>query len=259
MVTFRVVFLVLVFLEFLAPTQIAPGLCSPLRLLRRAREAGKLLIRGSRSSIWFAWLFCDGFAESLSRCDNAGVLSLDMPSGVCDVDVSGDEIPATMESVPQVDCRPDYALWAYNDMFTQGGSRLQWREQSCGPLWKVILHGAWDGINCGNSKDQFLEYLVADADALEVHSDESEIVLARLLCTVGDDVLKLRFLASARTVLGWSVGHWGSHNHRFVATCRNFAALSLAFGRAKSCPKHLTTSGVGRSSWRISLRTCAVA
>ena len=49
----------------------------------------------------------DGFAERLSGCDNVGKLSLDMPSEACDVDVSGYKIPATMESVPQVDCRPD--------------------------------------------------------------------------------------------------------------------------------------------------------
>ena len=45
-------------------------------------------------------------------------------------------------------------------------------------------------------------HLVADPGALEIHIDESEIVLASLFCTVGNDVLRLRFLASAETVLG---------------------------------------------------------
>ena len=92
-----------------------------------------------------------------------------------------------------------------------------------------------------------------------MHGDESEIVLASLLCTVGDDVLRLRFLTSVRTVLEWSVGHWGSQNLMLVATCRNFAVPSLAFGRAKLWVRHWTASGVGRSSRAISLRICNIA
>ena len=102
----------------------------------------------------------DGFAERLSGCDNMGVLVQDVPSGVSDVDASGDEIPATMESVPQVDCRPDYALWAYNDMFTQGGSRLQWRAQSFEPLRGVTPRGAWDGfLIVGTARTRVLKSL----------------------------------------------------------------------------------------------------
>ena len=52
---------------------------------------------------------CDGFAERLSSCDKLGVLSLDLPSGVCELDASGDDALATMESVPQVDCHHHHA------------------------------------------------------------------------------------------------------------------------------------------------------